>query len=149
VRARGARVAALREGRFPLRPARRGRDAAGRRGEGEARARVDAADHFRAAGAEDGGRRLGAGGVRVLVTGADGFVGRWLVRRLLADGGEVGGAVRPDQSPPVVAPAADLTPAERDAVRWLPLELTDAESVRHAVDLPYDAVVHLAAVSSG
>jgi GDP-4-dehydro-6-deoxy-D-mannose reductase len=48
-----------------------------------------------------------------------------------------------------VPPAADLTPAERDAVRWLPLELTDGESVRRAVDLPYDAVVHLAAVSSG
>ena len=87
--------------------------------------------------------------MKVLVTGADGFVGRWLVRRLLADGREVYGAVRPGQSPPAVAPAADLTPAERDAVRWLPLELTDAESVRRAVDLPYDAVVHLAAVSSG
>ena len=82
--------------------------------------------------------------MKVLVTGADGFVGRWLVRRLLADGREVYGAVRPGQSPPVVAPAADLTPAERDAVRWLPLELTDAASVRRAVDLPYDAVVHLA-----
>ena len=87
--------------------------------------------------------------MKVLVTGADGFVGRWLARRLLADGREVYGAVRPGQSPPPVAPAADLTPAERDAVRWLPLELTDAASVRRAVDLPYDAVVHLAAVSSG
>src|SRR2546427_2138102 len=35
--------------------------------------------------------------------------------RSLADGREVYGAVRPGQSPPVVAPAADLTPAERDA----------------------------------
>ena len=87
--------------------------------------------------------------MKVLVTGADGFVGRWLVRRLLADGREVYGAVRPGQSPPAVAPAADLTPAERDAVRWLPLELTDAESVRRSVGLPYDAVVHLAAISSG
>lgn len=87
--------------------------------------------------------------MKVLVTGADGFVGRWLVRRLLADGREVFGAVRPGQSPPPVPPSADLTPAERDAVRWLPLELADAESVRRVVDLPYDAVVHLAAVSSG
>ena len=87
--------------------------------------------------------------MKVLVTGADGFVGRWLVRRLLADGREVYGAVRPGQSPAPVAAAADLTPAERDAVRWLPLELTDAESVRACVDPPYDAVVHLAAVSSG
>ena len=86
--------------------------------------------------------------MKVLVTGADGFVGRWLIRRLLADGREVYGAVRPGQSPVPVAPAADLTPEEHAQVRWLPLELTDAESVRACVDLPYDAVVHLAAVSS-
>jgi GDP-4-dehydro-6-deoxy-D-mannose reductase len=34
-------------------------------------------------------------------------------------------------------------------VRWLPLELTDSESVRKAAGLPYDAVIHLAAVASG
>jgi GDP-4-dehydro-6-deoxy-D-mannose reductase len=85
--------------------------------------------------------------MKVLVTGADGFVGRWLIRRLLDDGREVFGAVRPAQSP---APAGwDLAPDERDAVRWLPLELTDQESVRQCVDAPYDAVVHLAAVASG
>src|SRR5207249_3781644 len=73
----------------------------------------------------------------------------WRMRRLLADGREVYGAVRPGQSPAPVPPAADLTPAEKQAVRWLPLELLDAESVRKVVDLPYDAVVHLAAISSG
>ena len=86
--------------------------------------------------------------MKVLVTGADGFVGRWLIRRLLDDGREVFGAVRP---------TADgggdrgdgLNPEEREAVRWLPLELADNESVRQVVDLPYDAVVHLAAVASG
>lgn len=87
--------------------------------------------------------------MKVLVTGADGFVGRWLARRLLEDGHTVYGAVRPGQTPPPVPPTADLTPAERDAVRWLPLELDDADSVRRTVDLPYDAVIHLAAVSSG
>ncbi len=83
--------------------------------------------------------------MKVLVTGADGFVGRWLIRRLLDDGREVFGAVRPAQ------PQRDdgLTPAERGAVRWLPLEINDDASVRQCVDLPYDAVVHLAAVSSG
>jgi GDP-4-dehydro-6-deoxy-D-mannose reductase len=86
--------------------------------------------------------------VKVLVTGADGFVGRWLIRRLLADGREVFGAVRPGQSPAPVAPTGDLTPEEHARVRWLPLELTDIESVRACIDLPYDAVVHLAAVSS-
>jgi nucleoside-diphosphate-sugar epimerase len=74
--------------------------------------------------------------VKMLVTGADGFVGRWLIRRLLADGREVWGAVRPAQSPAPVAPATDLTAAEREAVRWLPLELTDAESVRRASSSP-------------
>jgi len=83
--------------------------------------------------------------VKVLVTGADGFVGRWLIRRLLDDGREVFGAVRPAQPPR----DDGLTPTERDAVRWLPLEINDDASVRQCVDLPYDAVVHLAAVSSG
>ena len=83
--------------------------------------------------------------MKVLVTGADGFVGRWLVRRLLDDGREVSGAVRPageDRE-------NGLTAAEHAAVRWLPLELTDSESVRKCVDLQFDAVVHLAAVASG
>jgi len=76
--------------------------------------------------------------VRALVTGADGFVGTWLVRRLLADGWEVTGAVQPAR-------------LGRDAgveAHWIPLELTDAESVRRCVSQPLDAVVHLAAVAS-
>ena len=76
--------------------------------------------------------------MKVLVTGADGFVGQWLVRRLTADGNEVSGAVEPARRP-----------AARGAVHWVPLQLTDSESVRRAVCDPYDAVVHLAAVSSG
>jgi len=83
--------------------------------------------------------------VKVLVTGADGFVGRWLIRRLLDDGREVYGAVRPAE------PQREdgLTAEERAQVRWLPLEITDNESVRRCLDLPYDAVVHLAAIASG
>ena len=77
--------------------------------------------------------------MRVLVTGADGFVGPWLVRRLVADGHEVSAAVRPGQDP-----------GEGERGRGvLPLELTDSESVRQCVDRPYDAVAHLAAVASG
>ena len=83
--------------------------------------------------------------MRVLVTGADGFVGRWMIRRLLADGHEVFGAVRPTQT----SHDDGLSEEERAAVRWMPLELDDAESVRKAVDLPFDAVLHLAAVASG
>ena len=85
--------------------------------------------------------------MKVLVTGADGFVGRWLIRRLLDDGREV---VAAERAPlPAPQPPGDILTAEqRAAVRWLPLELRDAESVRRCVDHPYDAVVHLAAVSS-
>jgi GDP-4-dehydro-6-deoxy-D-mannose reductase len=80
----------------------------------------------------------------VLVTGADGFVGRWLIRALLAGGREVIGAVQP-------GPPTDdgLTDAERAAVRWLPLELGDARAVRNVAEHRCDAVVHLAAVASG
>ena len=79
-----------------------------------------------------------------LVTGADGFVGRWLIRALLAGGHDVLGAVQP-------GPPSDdgLGDAERAAVRWLPLELGDLRSVRHVAEHPCDAVVHLAAVASG
>jgi len=88
--------------------------------------------------------------VKVLVTGADGFVGRWLLRRLLDDGREVYAAVRPTTPGGAAGSQASdgLGDDERAAVRWLPLELTDAESVRACVDLPYDAVIHLAAVAS-
>jgi len=86
--------------------------------------------------------------VKVLVTGADGFVGRWLIRRLLDDGREVYGAVRPSQPVPAGG-GGDLAPEERAAVRWVPLELTDDASVRACGEPLYDAVVHLAAVASG
>ena len=83
--------------------------------------------------------------MNVLVTGADGFVGRWLLRRLLDDGREVTAAVRPTDPPAGRA----FSEAERRAVRWRSLELMDADSVRETVDQPYDAVIHLAAVASG
>jgi len=77
--------------------------------------------------------------VRVLVTGADGFVGRYLTSHLLEQGHEVVGARHPGGPPPL--PGTPL--------RWVPLELDDDESVRAAVDRPLDAVVHLAAIASG
>jgi GDP-4-dehydro-6-deoxy-D-mannose reductase len=80
----------------------------------------------------------------VLVTGADGFVGRWLLRALLAAGHQVVGAVQP-------GPPRDdgLSDAERAAVLWVPLELGDLRSVQQVAARPFDAVVHLAAVASG
>lgn len=80
----------------------------------------------------------------VLVTGADGFVGRWLLRALREAGHVVIGAKNPG------APRDDgLSDAERGAVRWVPLELADLASVRAVAGLPCDAVIHLAAMASG
>jgi nucleoside-diphosphate-sugar epimerase len=54
--------------------------------------------------------------MKVLVTGADGFVGRWLVRRLLDDGREVYGATRPSQGAHPGSGRGDLSVEERNAV---------------------------------
>ncbi len=78
------------------------------------------------------------------MTGADGFVGRFLVRRLLADGHEVTGAVRRG------VPHADagLSHDEQRAVAWAALELDGATPMDHLFAGPLDAVAHLAAVAS-
>jgi GDP-4-dehydro-6-deoxy-D-mannose reductase len=81
--------------------------------------------------------------VKVLVTGADGFVGRHLVQRLIETGHEVTAASRPS-----VSPESWLRDQWRQAVRVVPFELTDSASVRAAIGNPLDAVVHLAAVAS-
>ncbi|MGH7579558.1 MAG: NAD-dependent epimerase/dehydratase family protein [Gemmatimonadales bacterium] len=77
--------------------------------------------------------------MKVLVTGADGFVGRYLVRRLAREGHPVVAACRP-HGPAVEWGGRDVTTA--------PLELTDDRSVRGALESGPDAVVHLAAVAS-
>jgi GDP-4-dehydro-6-deoxy-D-mannose reductase len=77
--------------------------------------------------------------VKLLVTGADGFVGRHLVRRLVHDGHRILAGCRAG-GPPVDWEGADVT--------TLKLELTDDASVRQAVSSGPDAVVHLAAVAS-
>lgn len=86
--------------------------------------------------------------MRVLVTGADGFAGTWLVRALLAAGHEVTGTTISATGP---GPGL-LKPDERSAVDWRVLQLTDMASAT-AVLAPasgraWDAVVHLAAIAS-
>ncbi|HSE94884.1 MAG TPA: NAD(P)-dependent oxidoreductase, partial [Methylomirabilota bacterium] len=76
--------------------------------------------------------------MRVLVTGADGFVGRWVLQALAAAGHEARAGIRPG-SPALGAGVG--APA-------VPLELTDDASVRAALSDPPEAVVHLAAVAS-
>lgn len=81
--------------------------------------------------------------MNVLVTGADGFVGSWLVRRLVADGHTVTGTFRLEED----HRARRFDAALRDRITWMPLELADDESVRRAAEGEWDAVAHLAAVS--
>jgi GDP-4-dehydro-6-deoxy-D-mannose reductase len=82
--------------------------------------------------------------VRVFVTGADGFAGRWLVRALLAAGEDLTCAVRPGS-----AGKALFSEHETRAISWVPMELSDTDSVRKAVPERCDAVMHLGALSSG
>lgn len=82
--------------------------------------------------------------MKVLVTGADGFVGMWLVRELLGAGHRVVGAIRLGAAPP-----RGLTAAERTRVDWHDFDLLSAESVAALGRVQVDAVVHLAAVASG
>ena len=83
--------------------------------------------------------------MKVLVTGADGFVGRYLLRALVGRGDEVLAAVRPGGP----EPATWLPPGAGPGVEVMRLEITDPESRRAVAAREPDAAVHLAAVASG
>jgi GDP-4-dehydro-6-deoxy-D-mannose reductase len=83
--------------------------------------------------------------VRVLVTGADGFVGRYLVEQLVHDGHDVSAGCRPGGE----TAESWLSPNARERTTIVPLEVSDTASVRSALSRPLDAIVHLAAVASG
>ena len=82
--------------------------------------------------------------MKVLVTGADGFVGGWLTRALLEAGHTVTGVHRSGGRPSPI-----LSPQEQARVAWREMELRDGGSVLPALAGEWDAVVHLAGVSSG
>lgn len=75
--------------------------------------------------------------MRVLVTGADGFVGRRLVPRLVERGHDV------------VAAVQGAAPPYPTGVGTCGLELRQSASVAACVAPGFDAVVHLAAIASG
>ena len=77
--------------------------------------------------------------MKVLVTGADGFAGRYLVRELVDRGHAVLAAIRPGGASPWPV-AWPVTP--------VPFELLDSASVSAALAQPVDAIVHLAALAS-
>jgi len=75
--------------------------------------------------------------VKVLVTGANGFVGRTVVKRLVDEGHSVIAAV---------GPGASIRPADQN-VQMISLDVANDVSLRASVTQPLDAVIHLAAVA--
>src|ERR1700694_5921336 len=82
--------------------------------------------------------------MRALVTGADGFVGQWLIRALLNAGDEGTGMTRGDHSKLTTLDVAAAT-----QVRWLSAELLEPDSLRAVFkESKPEAVYHLAAQAS-
>ncbi len=81
--------------------------------------------------------------MRALVTGADGFVGQWLLRRLLRDSAQITGMIR---APKPALVTLDGTLAQR--IGWRTCDIADASGLRSLVRSSAPEVVfHLAAQS--
>ncbi|MEO5824293.1 MAG: GDP-mannose 4,6-dehydratase [Gemmatimonadales bacterium] len=81
--------------------------------------------------------------MKLLITGADGFVGRWLVRAACGDGHDVVAAVLPGTTLP------DQWRDDHAGIEVIEADIRiEADLARLAAARP-DAVVHLAAVASG
>ncbi|HSH44849.1 MAG TPA: GDP-mannose 4,6-dehydratase, partial [Longimicrobiales bacterium] len=82
--------------------------------------------------------------MKVLVTGADGFVGQHVVRVLLDRGHQVVGGIHGDE------PALSTLPREQASlVEWRPFDLSHGETVHDLVRTARpDALLHLAGVTS-
>ena len=81
---------------------------------------------------------------RLLVTGADGFVGRWLVRAARADGIQVVASILPMAPVPEEWSGAGQYPP----VEVVRADLREAADVGRMSEVPVDAVAHLAAIAS-
>ena len=82
---------------------------------------------------------------RLLVTGADGFAGRWLVRAARAAGHPVIAAIVPGAPTPAEWRAGDALPP----VEVVPADFRERRDVDRLASLGADAIVHLAAIASG
>lgn len=82
---------------------------------------------------------------RLMITGADGFVGRWLTREALRQGWQVVLVIGPGGA----HPSAWLTPSEAFHTAHLDADFTSEADVHRVARIPVDAVVHLAAMASG
>jgi GDP-4-dehydro-6-deoxy-D-mannose reductase len=82
--------------------------------------------------------------VRVLVTGASGFVGQWLCAALIARGDSVTGTAVDVDSEGIPPVRAEL----RTSVNWVRVDLRDRDGIASALDAARpDAVFHLAGVT--